>query len=298
MMSWLERLFNPLQADLRKNPQQADLQDVEKRVERVKEQNKQPLLQLTARQTQQLKLLKSTPKKSTLVTSQEQISLAAEAVTYTLVRKSRRNVSIRIDTDGLTVNAAMGTSMPVIEGFIRKHESWVLRKIEVWQARTVAPILWLPETELLLRGIAITLHWDQTRSSPVQVNLPSVKIGEPREERIAARVTQWLKREALVDFAERTIRLCRTHGIAPPRVMLSSAKHRWGSCNSKREVRLNWRLIQADPMLIDYVICHELAHLKHMNHSARFWAEVARMCPDYDRLRKQLQDLDHKLKRF
>ncbi len=283
MMSWLEQLFNPPFSDAEK---------------RAKERTENRMIGQTSLLKPLVNKLKSASKKTAPVISQEKISLTTGAIAYALVRKPRRNVGIRIDADGLTVNAAIGTPMLMIESFIRQHESWVLKKLEVWQARAVEPMLWQPQTELLFHGSTITLHWDQTRSSPVQFDLPSVKIGEPRQERIAARVTQWLKREALLDFSERTMHMCRLHGIAPPRVLLSSAKHRWGSCNSKREVRLNWRLIQAAPALIDYVICHELAHLKHMNHSARFWAEVARMCPDYDRLRKQLQDLDHQLKRF
>jgi predicted metal-dependent hydrolase len=239
--------------------------------------------------------------KAQAVVTREQIQLGeilSAPITYTLIRKPRRNVGLRIDHDGLTVNAALGTPMSVIESFVRKHETWVLKKLEVWRSREIKTMQWAENTELLLRGQTIMLHWDQTKSSPVNVDGSCVKIGESRSERIAARVTQWLKREALVDFAERTMRICREHGIQPPRIMLSSAKHRWGSCNSKREVRLNWRLIQAAPELIEYVICHELAHLKHMDHSPRFWAEVGRMCPDYLRLRKQLQETDHRLKRF
>jgi predicted metal-dependent hydrolase len=241
---------------------------------------------------------RSATKRSTALITQESIVLADAALSYKLIRKPRRNVGLRIDTDGLTVNAAMGTPATIIESFIRKHEKWILKKLDVWKSREVKPMQWEAQTPLMLRGQTIQLFWDRTKSSPVRIDLIGVTIGEPKEERIAARVQQWLKREALTDFAARTHRVCQQHAITPPRMMLSSAKHRWGSCNSKREVRLNWRLIQASPEIIEYVICHELAHLKHMDHSPRFWAEVARMCPDYDRLRKQLQDLDHQLKRL
>ncbi|NCV71165.1 MAG: M48 family peptidase, partial [Betaproteobacteria bacterium] len=75
--------------------------------------------------------------------------------------------------------------------------------------------------------------------------------------------------------------------FAPARWQLSSARTRWGSCNAKSVIRLNWRLIHKDPMLIDYVVVHELAHLKELNHSPRFWAIVESVLPDY-RERKRL----------
>jgi predicted metal-dependent hydrolase len=87
--------------------------------------------------------------------------------------------------------------------------------------------------------------------------------------------------------------------VSRPRdVMISSAMARWGSCNSRHEVRLAWRLAKAPPELADYVICHELAHLRHMNHSAAFWAEVERQCPGHRELRKRLFATDHLYRSF
>jgi len=80
--------------------------------------------------------------------------------------------------------------------------------------------------------------------------------------------------------------------------IVSSALARWGSCNTRRDVRLAWRLVKAPRDLVDYVICHELAHLRHMNHSSAFWAEVARQCPDYLRLRTELFATDHLYRSF
>ncbi len=83
-----------------------------------------------------------------------------------------------------------------------------------------------------------------------------------------------------------------------PTLSLSNAQSRWGSCNSKQEIRLNWRLLQAPPHLINYVVCHELAHLKEMNHSARFWAVVESLCPQYKQAEKDLKVWSPKLHRF
>jgi predicted metal-dependent hydrolase len=83
--------------------------------------------------------------------------------------------------------------------------------------------------------------------------------------------------------------------VHPSIVYLSNAKSRWGSCNSKKEIRLNWRLIQAPPHIINYVICHELAHLKEMNHSNRFWEEVEKVLPEYRSSEKELKTLSSDL---
>jgi predicted metal-dependent hydrolase len=80
--------------------------------------------------------------------------------------------------------------------------------------------------------------------------------------------------------------------LPTPKVIVSNAETRWGSCNVKREVRLSWRLIKAPPRVIDYVVAHELAHLKHMNHSAAFWALVAQMYPHYKSAQQLLKRHD------
>ena len=79
---------------------------------------------------------------------------------------------------------------------------------------------------------------------------------------------------------------------------MPGARTRWGSCNTRREIRLAWRLAKAPPRLVDYVICHELAHLRHMNHSRAFWAEVERLCPGHRALRDELLARDHLYRSF
>jgi len=111
-------------------------------------------------------------------------------------------------------------------------------------------------------------------------------------------VVAWYRRTALAHLAHRAFVFSRLAVLPPPRVMISSANSRWGSCNSRREVRLSWRLVKAPPALIDYVVCHELAHLRHMNHSREFWAEVGRLCPEYRRLRDELEATDHLYRSF
>ncbi len=103
------------------------------------------------------------------------------------------------------------------------------------------------------------------------------------------------KEKALKDFVRRVEVFSVKLNVHPSNVYLSNAKSRWGSCNSKKEIRLNWRLIQAPPHIINYVICHELAHLKEMNHSNRFWEEVEKVLPEYRSSEKELKTLSSDL---
>ena len=79
-------------------------------------------------------------------------------------------------------------------------------------------------------------------------------------------------------------------GRGPSRVSLNAARTRWGSCSRDGSIRLNWRLVQYAPELIDYVIAHELAHLTELNHSPRFWAQLEALMPDYRQWQRQLAD--------
>ena len=118
------------------------------------------------------------------------------------------------------------------------------------------------------------------------------------EDAIRRCVVAWYKRAAREILVPRVHELAARAGIAAPNVVISSAVARWGSCNSEREVRLAWRLVKAPRDLIDYVICHELAHLRHMNHSPAFWAEVERQLPGHAALRKRLFATDHLYRSF
>ncbi|OZA42650.1 MAG: hypothetical protein B7X81_12600 [Hydrogenophilales bacterium 17-61-76] len=93
-------------------------------------------------------------------------------------------------------------------------------------------------------------------------------------------VRDWLQARADRLLAWRLARLARKLGRAPSHFALSNAQTQWGSCTRRGHVRLNWRLVQAPLAIIDYVAAHELAHLVHLDHSPRFWAQVAMLCPD------------------
>jgi predicted metal-dependent hydrolase len=231
------------------------------------------------------------------------IDLAGQAVSYTLNRKlGRRGAGMKVDHAGLTVNTGVATPLHTIEDFIRANHAWVLAKLKAWEGkRSIAPT-WRAGEQLPWLGGTVRLEVQQLAAGRARVllNQDVLTVWATAEAlpRVEALVVQFYKREARKHFSERTAAICAQYGIAPPKLLLTSAKGRWGSCNSKREMRINWRLMKAPLDEIDYVICHELSHLTHMNHSDAFWAVVAGMCPEWKRLRKQLNDRDFLYRAF
>lgn len=98
-----------------------------------------------------------------------------------------------------------------------------------------------------------------------------------------------LRALAARDLPPRLLELARAHGFTVTAVSVRNQRTRWGSCSRSGRISLNWRLIQLPPAVCDYVLLHELTHLRHLNHSARFWRELARICPHYAEARRWLR---------
>ena len=234
--------------------------------------------------------------------NERSIALEGHRVDYKLVRRrGRRGVGLKVDGTGLTVAASITTPIGSIEDLIGKNAGWVLKKLNEWSHRKIQPQRWETGATVHFKGESLTLMIDEgaTRSSVEQsMGHLFIRLAKAHPAAIEKAALAWYKRQALPHVAQRAFFFSRLHGLTPPRVFLSSANSRWGSCNSRREVRFSWRLIKARPALIDYVVCHELAHLRHMDHSPAFWREVERMCPDYRLLKAELDASDHKFRAF
>jgi predicted metal-dependent hydrolase len=231
----------------------------------------------------------------------KRLALEAGEVDYVLVRrKGRRGVGLKVDEEGLTVSAPSTMPLARIEAFARESERWILKKIAEWSSRKVAPVEFREGERLQFLGGGLTLRLatgSRARVDRRDGELFVVTRGaQPDEVRRA--VVRWYKRIAHEYLGERVRALSQAARLAPPALVISSAMGRWGSCNTRREVRLAWRLMKAPADLVDYVICHELAHLRHMNHSNAFWTEVERQCPDYRQRRARLYATDHLYRTF
>lgn len=241
------------------------------------------------------------PRREEVARDIRRMILGARYVDYTLVRRrGRHGVGLKVDENGLTVSAPVSFAISSIESMVRESEAWILKKIDEWRGRRVPEVSWTDGATLPYLGGRIVLRTSQGRRARAELMGAELRVSTPTgaASEVRRAVTAWYKREAGVLLAERTVWLARRAGLEPPRVFISPALARWGSCNTRREVRLAWRLVKAPATLVDYVICHELAHLRHMNHSRAFWAEVQRQCPDYKARRAELFATDHLYRSF
>jgi hypothetical protein len=252
------------------------------------------------------------------------VMLEGRPVPYVLARAPRRSIGMRISPDGLQVRAPAWVPLAQIEAALQDKAAWIVRKqAEVQQRRALreaARTDWRHGTRVPLLGREAELVCDplarsSARRVPVWVDgVPSglpqallapceganaeappalkLRVGLPADapaDRLQAVVQRWLQQQARLHFTERLAHFAPQLGVRPTRLALSNAATRWGSASADGSIRLHWRLIQLRPALIDYVVVHELSHLRHMDHSPRFWAVVASVLPDHRALRAELR---------
>jgi predicted metal-dependent hydrolase len=224
-----------------------------------------------------------------------------ETISYLLERRSRRTVGLKITAEGLVVHAPKRIFEFQLHQILQDKSSWILNKLQARDANQIEKIEWVDGEHLLYLGqdIQLKLICDVKKSTRFEnaelvIHAPVSNINE-----ICSRmVLMWYKKQAFLDFSRRLEILSAKLGVPTPPLTLSNAQSRWGSCNSRGEVRLSWRLLQAPPSIINYVICHELAHLKQMNHSPKFYAVLESLFPNYKAAEKELKILSPQLHRM
>lgn len=243
------------------------------------------------------------------------IVLHDRIVPYSLRRSRRRSIGLSIDERGLRVGAPLRAALSEIEALICRHGDWVAQKLDEWRARRRPPLQAITDgaTVSYLGGM-LRLHlmqggnqirWEEQGAGALKADdtredadslhadggAPHLILAARTPDDAARLLERALRRRAMAIFRERLAHFARQFGLPVPPLALSAARTRWGSCSLRTGIRLNWRLIHYRQALIDYVIIHELAHLREMNHSARFWAIVERYCPNYRQLREELKRL-------
>ena len=226
------------------------------------------------------------------------IQLEREIVGYRFRRARRRSIGLVIDDGGLRVAAPGHTPVAEVEAFIREKARWVLQKLSDWRAAPKPPVVrWSDGSEIALLGTPVSIELLPGRRGisleDGRLGIGLAPCGEPAALR--KRGIAWFKHRARALFGERLALYAASLGVPTPALALSNARTQWGVCRGDGQVRLNWRLIHLPLHLVDYVVAHELAHLREMNHSARFWAVVGRLYPDYAAARRKLRDSSHRL---
>lgn len=224
------------------------------------------------------------------------VLFGAQVIEYELRRSRRRSIGFLIDASGLRVTAPRSVAIGEIEDALRSKQKWILRKLVEWREhvrrRDQLAIEWTDGATVPFAGTTLTLSIDPARRgvrrSDDRLIVGTAANADADFVRHAAQ--EWLKAQARLLFGERLPVYAQRLGIAPRRWQLSSARTRWGSCSADGSIRLNWRLIHFPLDVIDYVIAHEIAHLKEMNHSPRFWATLGAILPEYEAPRLRLKE--------
>ena len=194
----------------------------------------------------------------------------------------------------MRIHAPTWTPRLEIECYVRQQHDWLRRAWLRMQKRTPQAAAASP-AEVRYLGRMLRLEIRPSLFSELRRDGNTLFVHAPLDVDVSALVRDWLHARAQRLLAWRLARIARRLGRVPSRFALSDAQTQWGSCTRRGHVRLNWRLVQAPLELIDYVAAHELAHLVHLDHSPRFWAQVAELCPDALARRAELRTMSHSL---
>ena len=256
------------------------------------------------------------------------VELAGHQVHFLFRRGKRKTIGFLVGSDGLVVSAPRWVLVGDVDAAVREKGGWILRKLQEVQERhqhlNAQRIEWRDGAGLIFLGQPIVLVLDprhafsgsaQLEAAPMVLAHPAAEsppeplaaaqqpidqaspptrllVGLPHsatQEQIRDAVQSWLMRQAKRIFAERMVHFAQALGVTYTKLSLSSAGTRWGSASADGSIRLNWRLVHYKMSTIDYVVVHELSHLRVMDHSPRFWEVVGAVLPDYNARRAALK---------
>jgi len=242
-------------------------------------------------------LAPSTPA-SAPVPGQRRIVIGQQPLDYRLLRSKRRSIGFVIDDDGLRVTAPRWVAQAEIELAIRDKARWIFSKLAERRersARRLQPQMqWRDGATLPFLGAELTLRLQPGQSQVLTYDAAAGTLtlslaADAGAQQIKDRVQGWLQQQARALFAERLPLYAARLQVSYRAFALSSATTQWGSCTADGRIRLNWRLVHFALPLIDYVIAHELSHLREMNHGPRFWQTVQSIFPEFEAARKALR---------
>ncbi len=226
-------------------------------------------------------------------TKNYEIQLDGHIVPYS-VRISNRAKFMRlvISRDrGLEIVTPKKISPSKAKGLLKDHSVWILNKIkiiyEIAECNQFRPIV--EGNRILFLGKKWSLRCDESlnpkgiflENKTIYLNFTSLNQLDNPQAVIRKLLTGWYKNQAKEIIHHGVEYYSKKMGVQFNKITIKNQKTRWGSCSSLKNLNFNWRLIMAPPEVLDYIIIHELAHLKELNHSAKFWRLVQSVCPDY-----------------
>ncbi|MEX2684497.1 MAG: M48 family metallopeptidase [Candidatus Sigynarchaeota archaeon] len=226
---------------------------------------------------------------------------------YTITRTSRRTIGITIRTDGsIIVRVPRNVVQRQVDDVLAQKKSWIQKKLESMQARErsrpkppgfkegdVIPYLGQPLRIAICNGSGKMSRVEATGASLVVCIQQDPSNPIKLQELVREAVIEWYKAQARSILPPRVEALKARLRVQPARITIKDQRTRWGSCSSKGNVNLNWRLVLCPLHVLDYVIIHELCHLKIHSHSTTFWKLVASLVPDYKECKQWLDSSNY-----
>jgi predicted metal-dependent hydrolase len=218
---------------------------------------------------------------------------------YAIRRSHRRGtVSIAIDPEqGVLVTAPGAVAIERLDQVVRKKARWIVERLRdrsVLERATAKAFVSGETFRYLGRSyrLKVTLGQEEgvaLRGGWLQVWVTSESSRAEQPERVRRLLAGWYRRHAGERLPDLVARWAARFDVRPTSVLVREAPKRWGSCDARGNLRLNWRVVQATPRLIEYVVAHELVHLRHEHHTGAFWATLGRLMPDYEQRRADLR---------
>ena len=215
-----------------------------------------------------------------------------------LIRSHRKTIGLQITNDArLIVRAPHFASEDFIHKLIQRKESWIKTKQDYFKQRQAKTFVrkFVPGEEFLFLGQSYPLVMIEDIPKAVVMGNNSLMISKVVLGNAKDHLECWYKAQAFDYITQRVGYYAQSTGLKYQSIRINSATTRWGSCGYKDTLNFTWRLIMAPSRVVDYVIIHELMHLKQKNHSRKFWAEVAQMVPDYKQDEYWLKQYGHLL---
>ncbi|MCF6277134.1 MAG: M48 family metallopeptidase [Anaerolineales bacterium] len=207
---------------------------------------------------------------------------------FKIIRSQRKTIALVIRPDGmLIVRAPQRATRKQINDMLEKHADWIEKK----QTRAKAmqadftPRQFVADETFPFRGKYYALQLSDAEKPTLALN-GSFQLAKSALAQAEHVFEAWYRQQAREIFTARVMFYAGKYHFDYAKIRLSSARTRWGSCSTRGNINLTWRLVMTPPQIIDYVVVHELCHLREHNHSQAFWAQVAAILPDY-KLRRQ-----------
>jgi predicted metal-dependent hydrolase len=214
-----------------------------------------------------------------------------------VIHSKRKSFSLIVDKEGeLLVRAPNGATRRQVQEIVEAHRDWILKKQAeiIKKNQDLRPPRFTEGEAFWFLGQLYPLTVVEDAPHALHLNGHFI-LAQRYASQAQAVFEAWYKAQARRVLKERVDHWAKQYGLRYASIRITAARTRWGSCSSKDSLNFSWRLIMAPLEVVDYVVVHELAHLKQRNHSKAFWAEVARMLPTYQQHRQWLKKNGYRL---